>query len=390
MRVLVVAIALIACRGDAPSKQEARPASSSSVVPKLGISDDGAVELRAIDKRIEIHRDDLGQEIGLLLLRATYRSRVEDYAQAEALSAAWVAKSPADLAAWQARTRALTAVHELAAARVALDRVKKLAADKSEWLDLETSLDEADGHRDRSFPRRMEAARKYPSTANLTLYASALALEGRFDDAIGEIAPAANALRDNSPEQLAWLLFQWGRLYEQNGELAHAREFYQAAHDRLPGYVEANAHLAQTMQLTNDRAGADAVLKEALAWERHPALLELAGHVDEARAAWEHYVAVLPRAFSDHAARFYLAAGRDPGRALVLAEQNLANRDVPEARALVVEAGLAAHDPKAACDAALGLVTAPLRAQRFAAWRALSTCGRTDVAARLAKDLGIE
>ncbi|MFT3697203.1 MAG: hypothetical protein QM831_28935 [Kofleriaceae bacterium] len=359
-------------------------------MPKLGISDDGAVELRAINKRIEIHRNEPAQEIGLLLLRATYRGRAEDYVEAEKRSADWIATAPNDLAAWQTRTGALSAVHEFTAARAALARVQQLARDKSDWLDLETSIDEADGHRDRSFPRRLEAATKYPTTINRTMYAAALALDGRYDEAIREIEPAAKALRDNSPEQLSWLLFQWGRLYEQKGELAHAREFYQQAHDRFPGYGEVNAHLAQTMQLTNDREAATRVLTDALAWDRHPALLELAGQTDEARTAWEHYVTVLPRAFSDHAARFYLGSGHDPARALALAQQNLANRNVPEARALVVEAAMAAHDSTAACDAAEGLVTAPIRAHRFTAWQALSACGRTAAADQLAKDLGIK
>ena len=48
-----------------------------------------------------------------------------------------------------------------------------------------------------------------------------------------------------------------------------------------------------------------------------------------------------PEAFSDHAARFYLDVGKTRARALELARANLANRDTPEARALVVEAALA-------------------------------------------------
>jgi hypothetical protein len=209
---------------------------------------------------------------------------------------------------------------------------------------------------------------------------------------------AAAALHDNSALLYGWLLFQWGRIYELSGNLGAARQFYAASCTRLPGYVEATAHLAQTALGTGDRETATHVIKDALATSppHHPALVELGAQLGlvtapEARAAWDRYVAALPLAFADHAARFYLGVGADPHRALELAQQNLANRDVPEARALVVEAALAATDEAAACAAAAPLAVAPLRAHRFMAWRALSrpACKAGDVADRLAKDLGI-
>jgi hypothetical protein len=148
------------------------------------------------------------------------------------------------------------------------------------------------------------------------------------------------------------------------------------------------------MMATGDTAGAKALVEGELAHDRHPALLALAvqlGHPEleaEARREWDRYVEALPEAFCDHAARFYLTV--DPAKALVLARANLANRDTPEARSLVAEAALAAGDAKAACDAADPLVSeqAP-RSQKFVAWRALSKCGRTAEAQRLAHDLGI-
>jgi tetratricopeptide (TPR) repeat protein len=234
----------------------------------------------------------------------------------------------------------------------------------------------------------------------------ALAQAGRADEAIALIPKGAAAVRDNPTQLIAWLLFQWGRCYELKGELATARDFFAAAHERLPGYMEATTHLAQTMIATGDRAGAARLVDEALggttatssdggapASHRHPELLALAaelGHpelAEEARTEWERYVAALPLAFSDHAARFYLK--RDPARALELARVNHANRDTPEARALVVEAALAAGDTKAACAVVEPLIKAGTHAQRFLAWQALSRCGRAADAERLGRDLGI-
>jgi hypothetical protein len=127
---------------------------------------------------------------------------------------------------------------------------------------------------------------------------------------------------------------------------------------------------------------------EALAAGRHPELLALAGEIDEARRAWERYVAALPRAFAEHAARFYLGAGKDPARALALARLDLANRPTAGARALVVESAIAAGDPETACRLAPPLA-AGTEAQQFMAWRAYSACHRADEAAALAARLGI-
>jgi tetratricopeptide (TPR) repeat protein len=399
MRQLVVAVALLAaCRGDHKSSHDraGSAAASAPLVPHIFASDDGVAALTNVDRKIAIleQRDDPEQLIGLLGVRATFRGRLEDYLEADKRSAAWVATAPDDPRAWKARTSALTAIHEFTAAREALSHVKKLERDDSEWLDLEVTIDEASGRRDRSMAARTEGARRFPNAKSLTLYAATLAFQGRFDEAIAQIAPAAESLRDNSAETMAWLYFQWGRLYEQKGDYASARAFYQEAHDRLPGYVEANAHLAQTMMLTGDPAGAKQVVTAALAGDRNPALLDLAaqlglGSVDAARAEWERYLAALPKAFSDHAARFFVATGKDPKRAEELAKANLANRDVPEARELVVQTALAAGDTAGACDAAGPLADAALRAHRFAAWQAFSRCGRTADAARLAKALGI-
>ncbi|MEO8843693.1 MAG: tetratricopeptide repeat protein [Kofleriaceae bacterium] len=395
MQRFVVAVALVmACRGDhAKSNATTVSAGVASIVPKLGISEDGVVELRALDRRIELHRSEPIHEIGLLLLRATYRGHVEDYQAAEQMSAELVATTNI-LTTWDIRTRVLTAIHDFSAAREALIHVKKLSLSDDQWIELSTAIDEAAGRRDRSIPARAEGAKRWPSATNLTVYAASLAFLGQFDAGIALIPKAAKSINDNSPETFAWLLFQWGRLYEQKGDFASARAFYQAAHDRLPGYVEANAHLALTMISTGDTAGAKRVVADALKTDQQPSLLELAaqlgiGPVEAARAEWERYVTTLPKAFADHAARFYLGVGKNPQRALELARINLANRDVPEARELVIQAALAAGDTAAACEVAGPLIDAPLRAHRFAAWQAFSRCGRTDEANRLAKDLGI-
>lgn len=413
MRTLAAAVALLAaCHGGGarhrqppqaarkPASGSAKVASSSQLVPDLPPSPDPKQELDGLDERIERTAGDPredGLEIALLLERASIEGELADYQEALARSEAWVKRAPSDVHAWQTRVEALSRVHRFADARAALEKLKPLVKDPTVWQELEATIDEATGHFERSQPLRDAFAKLYPNTVHYVMQAYGLGSQGRIDEALAIMPKAAASLHDNSPELFAWLLFQWGRLYELEGEPAAARDFYEAARARLPT-LEGTVHLAQAMIATGDTAGAKALVESALAEHRQPDLLGLAvqlGHPElaaEARAAWEKYVAALPLAFSDHAARFYLAPGpdHDPARALQLAKLNLGNRDTREARALVVEAALAAKDDKTACAAAEPLA-APggLRSERFTAWKALSACGRKADADRLARELGI-
>ena len=387
MRTLLVAALLLAsCRRHEHRQPPATTVAPPSVVPQLPLSPDGTEELRGLDRRIEIHKDDPKAELGFLGERATARGRLDDYQAMLAVSAAWIAKAPGDPDAWLARAHALATVHDFAAASAALGHVPADAA--TEQI---IALDEATGHRDRSLAARQAAARAWPSAIPITQELASLALAGRFDEARALIPKAAASIHDNPPELFSWLYFQWGRVYEQAGDLATARDFYLASHARMPN-IEVTTHLAAAELATGQADAARHLVAETLATDPHPSIVELAAKlglvpVADARAAWDRYVAALPLAFADHAARFYLTV--DPDRAVALARTNLANRDVPEARALVVEAALAARDPAAACAVVDPLIGAPQRADRFTAWRALSQCGRGSDAARLAKDLGI-
>jgi len=390
---LVAAALVVGCRGEpapgpgparAPARRGAAP---SALVPRLPASPDGAAEIRALDRRIELHRGEPELAIALLLARAQIRGRLDDYLEAERRSAAWVAERPELRAAWQARVEVLTRIHEVAAARAALDRLRALVRDPGELDGLAAAIDALAGGpgtaRAAAYAERM--ARDYPDPTSLTRWAGSLAAAGRTDDALAVMQRVPAAVHDNPPELLSWLLFQWGRIHEARGEPAAARAFYAAAHARMPA-LEVTVHLAQAIAATAGDPGA--LVAAALAGDRHPALLALAGRLDDAAREWERYAAALPRAFAGQAARFYLDHGRDPARALALAQADRAGRDTPEVRALVVEAALAAGDAAEACAQAPGLAHgAP--AHQFLAWRAFTACRRTDEAGALAARLGL-
>ena len=395
---VLAAALLVGCRADhrpddgagsalpmspTPRAGSGAPRAPASLVPKLPASPDGEDELRVLDRRIELHRDEPELEIMLLLERASIRGRLEDYRDALGRSKAWIAKAPAQRRAWQTRAQVLTRVHEFAAARAALAKLRPLLRDPGEVDGLAATIDEATGVAAAAYREQM--ARDYPDPTTLTQWAVNLASAGRPDEALAVMRRVPSLIHDNPPELLAWILFQWGRIYEGKSEPAAARQFYEAARARLPT-LEATVHLAQTIAATG--GDPSALVTAALADNRHPELLALAGNVDEAKRAWERYVAALPRAFADHAARFYLGPGHDPARAFELARLDHANRDTAEARMLVVEAALAAGAAASACELASPLAHGT-RAQQFMAWRAFTACKRTDAASGLAEHLEI-
>jgi tetratricopeptide (TPR) repeat protein len=248
-RLVVAALLVAACRGDKGNRKDAGPhgsASVVSVVPKLPRTEDGVAELRALDKRIELHATDLAEVLPLRMGRATLRGELEDYVQVLRESATLVERMPEDATAWQLRVQALLRVHDFAGARAALAKLAKLVH-PSRLTEHEIAIADATGDVDRALAGRQQLANDFPDAQRLTLWATTLAQVGRFDEALALVPKAAAAVRDNPPQLIAWLLFQWGRCYELKGELATARDFFAASLARVPGYVEARAHLAQTM-----------------------------------------------------------------------------------------------------------------------------------------------
>ena len=355
-------------------------------MPKLPRSRDGRAEMRELDGAIG-RANQTAVLVQLVLQRAAARGRLEDLTRALALSERWITEAPEDLGAWQGRVTALSRVHRFNAAREALAHVKQLAKDPADWQELAAVLDEATGQHARVAGYRKDQADHYPDPRTITHHAMNLAMAGRVAEALALIPKAAAVVRDNPATLVSWLLVQWGKLYLLQGEVAAARRFFEEAHARLPASVEAATLLGEAVRATGgDPAAAVAV---ALAENpRHPELLALAGKTAEAKAQWEHHLTELPEAFADHAARFFLGAGADPARALVLARANLANRNTAEARALAVEAALAANQPAIACEVAATLAGGT-RVEMFLAWRAFGACGRTAEAAALATRLGI-
>ena len=362
-------------------------------MPKLPYSDDGNAWMRGLDDEIARADADDVKLVGLLLERASIRGMLEDYTRARARAQVAVDKRPTDIGALGALGRAQLATHAFDGLRATIATLAKLDAQKA--LDeLQLGLDQATGSLEIVLAARKARVDMFPDAVSVTLYAATLGEAGRAAEGIALIPTAVEHLRNNTPPYFAWLLFQWGLLHEQAGAIATARDFYAEAHRRLPSHVEATVHLAEALVATGDRKGAAALV--AVDADRHPSLLAVAASlspdapaVTAATDAWERYVTELPAAFADHAARWHLGPGNNAARALVLARINRAVRDTPASRGLVIDAALAAGDTAGACAEVGTLISAGPRRERFQAWRALTACGRTKDADRLARELGI-
>jgi tetratricopeptide (TPR) repeat protein len=180
-----------------------------------------------------------------------------------------------------------------------------------------------------------------------------------MDEAEQWFRAATRCYRETSPFPLARLELQRGRLWMQHDDLRRARDWCHAAVRRLPAYVPAQGHLAELDNALGETAAAIARLRPLALASDDPdyatqlaRILRDAGHTAEAQTwrakAQARYDELLARhhdAFADHAAEFWLTIGDNRERALSLAQQNLAMRQTPRARALMRRASAPTGQP---------------------------------------------
>ncbi|MEZ4364869.1 MAG: hypothetical protein R2939_01115 [Kofleriaceae bacterium] len=371
--VAALAALTLGCRGDPPAEPGAaapaaapRPAGLS--LPRL---DDPHHELRVLGEELALWRGRLALDpanarvlVERLLRRASVEGRLEDYVEADARSAAWLAAAPTDRRAMLTRATVALRLHRLAEARAVLAQARAAGTSADEIAPLEAAIAQADGAADHALPFFEEAARLAPSAGNLSAFAAALADDGQPAAALPLLARAWAQLTGPAPLPAAALLFLWGRVHEQLGQLREATLRYELALRAVPQHLEARAHLAGLLAVTGERERAIELLDAPRDAGAHPELTGqlaawLAGRDPtraasleaEAARAWTRWVEALPEAFADHAARFLLTARttRDPARALALAKLNRAARATVEADLLLLEAATAADDVETLC-----------------------------------------
>ena len=411
-----LALAVAACSssdegGEAPAAGSAAAgASPSRRAPRLPASpdelptSDAAIALGNLDaqilgyenarKRQPTSADWLIPLASLYDARGQALGRIADYETELALADEAVRLAPADGAALLARAAARARFHRFAEASADLDAAAAHGAPADRVDGARAAIWSATGREPAALAIRQRLATAHPTLTTLGAEAMSLAALGRVTEAEERLAEAQAHFRDVTPLALAALYFEGGLIEERAGRPSSARELYEAARARLPEHAQATAHLAGVMAASGQRAQAVALLRPLVARSDDPeyagALAALVGDAREAAAlraqAARRYDALLarhPEAFADHAARFWLAAGDEPKKALPLAERNLVLRPTAEAYQLTIAASLANGRNDHACalaDRALELPTASA-ALELTAHRAYSACARTARAA---------
>ena len=145
------------------------------------------------------------------------------------------------------------------------------------------------------------------------------------------------------------------------GDLRQSRVWLEKSIRRLPGYAQAQGHLAEAEAEFGEFETAIRRLRPLTVSSDDPdycsaldRVLRFAGRDEEAgpwraRAAtcYDELLHQHPDAFADHAAAFWLESG-DPQRAHALALQNFAIRRTPRAQRLVARAAKACETLSAA------------------------------------------
>ena len=300
----------------------------------------------------------------LYLERGNFLANVDDYEKAETIGAALVKGYPKDPVAHLTHSMTLGAFHEFDAQAKELDEAEALGAPAGRVASSRASLSMAQGRYDEA--RKLLPAVDAHSSPTALIMAAVLA--GRMqkpDESERLFERARTAIVDVSPFLVAWMDFERGALLEARGMEKQARGYYLEALDAIPVYVHAAVHAAttdtpdQAIQRLEALRGVttDPELLSALgdAHRRAEHDAEAKKATDAARARYEALLAKHPAAYADHAARFFLASGSDPKKALELAEKNAKLRSTEEAIDLWMAAAAAAQRKDRICASAIAM-----------------------------------
>lgn len=296
---------------------------------------------------------------GLVSL-ATFAGRFSGFDRANALTNGL---SDSDADALKVRAGVLSALHFFDDADRMLVRAAELGAPGVDVArgTIAIATGRAD---DATVAVRREIAQRRPSFRSFADLAAALAARGAFSEADAAYLQALAVYDDVSPFPIAWVQFQRGVMWAEMADRADlAAPLYAESVRRLPGFVNANVHLAELEYETGSREQAIARLTAIADRTEDPEPLgKLADwlavtdpaasrrYADRATVAYDRLLGVHPLAFADHASEYFSGVGSDPGRALELAERNLAFRQPPRAYLLAIEAAEAAHAQDRLCE----------------------------------------
>lgn len=296
--------------------------------------------------------------IELIVLRGQMLGHISDYEWAERNAEQLAKETHTDGSAFIARARTRSLFHRFADALADLETAQQLSAD-SMIVDTErASIFQAIGSYEPAFAFYEELAKCRADFRAFGALATLHAERGEISDAERFFDKSQDCYRGVSPFPLALLYFQRGLMWLEEGELQHARTWFETAVRLLPAYSAAQGHLAEVEAALGELDTAIGRLLPLTASSDDPdyaaslaRVLRDAGRVGEARewrnraaARYDDLLMRHPEAFADHAAEFWLEAGDDAHQALRWAKLNLEVRQTRRSNALFARATLATRN----------------------------------------------
>lgn len=332
--------------------------------------------------QIEVHRATLARDPGsvlahrdlggLLYVLARHNGEVDEVQAAIDEVSRAIELAPNNATLYVMRAQQVQTLHRFAAARADLERARELGASPSTLAAVESELDFAEGRYDVAIPAIRRAAAENPTM--LTVARLALLEHDLGNRAAAEHAfdRAESLIRDASPIPVSWLYTQRGIVAMHSGEHERGILFLREAVRRTPGNIAAEEHLAEALAEAGQSGEAVALYESIVERSSDPefkgALAELyraGGRIAEAdrlaalaKQDFERRIARYPESMAAHATDFFLGEGRDPARALELAQGDVRLRPTVHAYTSLARAQLANGDlpaARAAIDRALAM-----------------------------------
>lgn len=276
---------------------------------------------------------------GAVHTRGRYRGDLDEIQRGIALTTECVELAPAEPNCLLARAEQEQSLHRFPAARADAERARGLGGDPTRIADLVAELDWNEGRYDGPMAHFREARQQRPSTGTWLREAQLEHDLGGDEAAERAFERAEDRVADTAPFPIAHLNLQRGMHEADRGRLEEACVFFREAIARMPTYVAALEHLAETLRALGRDAEAMTLYEQvtrlstdpefafalATLYDAHDRKAEAAALHEKARAGYEALLQKYPEAMYWHAAEYFAAKG-DAKRAHELLQKNLVLR----------------------------------------------------------------
>lgn len=385
MRLILSCAALVAllagCAGEHGTMYDPAPAATTSTLsdptwplqPSAYRTTSGAIYLGNVDARIDEYRRIIAERnlavhrvalAGDLYHRFRVTGRLADAEEAMTLLDAAIVADPTAAQAYQLRGVVRSGFHRFREALADLDAAQTHGAKATDLAATRREIELALGDYAKLRNEFEHSTDVTPNFYELAHRADLRVMQGDLAGATFLYRAAQTQYRDTNPVPLAWLHVQQGIALLRFGKVEEARDFFAAAHARLPQYYLATEHLAECEAALGNTERARELYRAVIAQTGNPEFVAALSGLEreagnaadadrlarDAEAGYETLLASYASAYAQHAAEFFIEIGK-PERAYALAQQNLTVRRDIGSWILLANAASAAGDMPAACEA---------------------------------------